>query len=312
MLAPSKPTTNVAQKRSWTSLSPYLVLVAAGAGFFAWSRGSAQPAHGSVLSVVGGLGGQLRSQHRFRDSQALAESCKIWSCSCAKVAIAHALDMDARAAFTSLLSAALPMCPNEPRLASMRFEAAVRSGAKGTEPMGIALLAADSQDPYALYGVALGKFRAGSLSDAIVMGGHATRAGRGYPAWSLLGLSFYGQGNFQQAEVAFTEMLKLVPEDVPGLFHLALARHKQGHYLAAREGYLHVARRDPMHVETRYNLGVLAHSVGATDEARHHLAKLQKMPGAAPSVKRLEEFLATTNSPPTLGGALPGVAGTQP
>jgi len=220
--------------------------------------------------------------------------------------------MDARAALTSLLGAALRMCPNEPRLASMRFEAAVRSGAKGTEPMGIALLAADSQDPYALYGVALGKFRAGSLSDAIVMGGHATRAGRGYPAWSLLGLSFYGQGNFQQAEVAFTEMLKLVPEDVPGLFHLALARHKQGHYLAAREGYLHVARRDPMHVETRYNLGVLAHSVGATDEARHHLAKLQKMPGAAPSVKRLEEFLATPNSPPSVGGALREVAGTQP
>ncbi len=70
----------------------------------------------------------------------------------------------------------------------------------------------------------------------------------------------------------------------------------------AREAYLKVIQLDPMNLDARFNLGLLAHSIGADDEARHHLEKLKAM---APQDEWVARLTLTLNAPNPQGPTPP-------
>src|SRR5206468_2573390 len=82
---------------------------------------------------------------------------------------------------------------------------------------------------------------------------------------------------------------------------------RQNRYTDARELYLKVANLDPSHRNSRYNLAIMAHSVGANDEAQHHLAKFESI---APGDERIPKLRALLGTPvETNGPAMPAVTG---
>ncbi len=59
--------------------------------------------------------------------------------------------------------------------------------------------------------------------------------------------------DFAASDAALTKLLAEDPADVDSLFYAALSQRKRDHYNGAREGFLHVLRLDPQHIDARYN-----------------------------------------------------------
>ena len=96
-------------------------------------------------------------------------------------------------------------------------------------------------------------------------------------------------------------MLAADASDVEGTYNLALVHQRKNQYLAAREGYLRVLRLQPGHINARYNLAILAHSIGADAEAKHHLERLRQTAASQAQVAELQAALAVPvqNAPPS-------------
>src|SRR6185369_13562429 len=117
-------------------------------------------------------------------------------------------------------------------------------------------------------------------------------------ARAVLGLVRYYQGDLTGARAAFEAMLANEPDDLDATYNLALVAQKQDHYGEARRLYLTVLRATPKHLQARYNLALLAHSIGADQEAKHHLELLEKAAPADPLVATLREALAKPTQRP--------------
>lgn len=76
------------------------------------------------------------------------------------------------------------------------------------------------------------------------------------------------------ADTILSKLVREDEKDSDSLFYLALIQRKGEHYNGAREGFLHVLRVNPQHVDARYNLVTLTASAGASQEAEHHYEEL--------------------------------------
>jgi tetratricopeptide (TPR) repeat protein len=242
---------------------------------------------------------RVEAKRRPKWLAALRTACSAPGCGCSKKAAAIALDADALDPVLAVVAHARSCAPVE--FDGFRAEALVRKN----DPSGLELvskiLAGSTQNPNALYALALSSYRGQRLTPALELAEAAERAGRGWSATLLVGLVAYESGDFARARASFRILLRDDPDDVDALFNLGVTAQRENRYGEARSSYLRVARLEPGHADARHNLVILTHSFGAVDEAAHHFAKFRELAPNDPRIAALEAVLA---KPPEHGQAL--------
>lgn len=274
-------------------------IVCATLGAFAARYHFARPAEGSDLRrATQSLVERLRGTHGAWADE-VSKASHEDACDGAERAAIRGLDADLGAPVLTLLDRATRSCRKLSYALGLRAEALARSGRPEAGAEASRALAASSNDPYALYAQALLAWRA-KQAQAAELAELAVRAHRGASAELLKGLIAYDLGRLEAAQQSFRVVLAEDPQNVEGLYDLALVEQRAQHYLQAREGYLRVLQLEPDHADARFNLALLAHSIGADAEARHHLEKLRSASKDAAQVARLEAALAEDPSAPKL------------
>jgi tetratricopeptide (TPR) repeat protein len=277
------------QRRALVALT---ILGAFGVLSFALSRmGAGEPAAAPAKGVPDAhpLIATLLEQQRPTSAGRVRSRCEgalAEPCGCLKAAVHEALDASLVEMAEGLLVHGKGVC--EAPLDGQAAEIAARAGAPGAEAQARAVLAARPVDPYASYALAhlawLASDRAASLGHAEA----AIAAGRGGPAHLLVGLHALADGAVEVARGAFTRVLETEPADVAALYDIALCDHRLGRYRLAREGYLSVLRKNPRHLDARYNIALLTLGAGFRDESAHHVAELRRLSPGDPRVAELE------------------------
>jgi tetratricopeptide (TPR) repeat protein len=233
----------------------------------------------------------LDAKHLSKRAARLRERCREHDCDCAAEASSAGLDVEALDAVVTILGVSARCQPRGP-FDGIRAEALVRKN----DPSGMkesgAVLAKSPNDPHALYAQALFGYRLQQFDAARGLAERSRAAGRGTPAVFLAGLVEFAANDLDGARSQFRAVLAAEPEDVDALFNLGVIAQRQERYGEARANYLRVTRLAPSHENARYHLAILAHSIGAADEARHHLAKFRALGATADRVRTLETELA--------------------
>ena len=221
---------------------------------------------------------RLTTAQKPKKAALVAAACARNACECALVAGRHGLDIDAFTEVLAVLAVASQSCPASDAAAAIHAEAVARMGDNDRgKSEASQVLAKDPNNPFGLYALSLVAYRSSSLPEATTYARRAVDAGRGATAHLLAGLVAFAQSDLDRSTQEFRAMLETEPDDLDALFNLALVAQYQNRYTDARELYLKVANLDPTHRNSRYNLAIMAHSVGANDEANHHLAKFESI-----------------------------------
>ncbi len=245
-----------------------------------------------------GLVAALQKKGRTSDAEAVKVACSFKEhsiCECAASAAPVALNQDLGVQSLQLLESALSACAPNPLLRGLKSEALARTG-RSDEAVteAAAVLREAARSPYATYAMAQAQFSKRDLVQARNAATQAVQNGRGTPAYLLLGLIDFRNNDIRGALSEFEKLLSIDPKDVAGNFNRAFMLERLNRYHDAREAYLAVIQLDPMNLDARFNLGLLAHSIGADDEARHHLEKLKAL---APQDDRVTQLTLALNSP---------------
>lgn len=262
---------------------------------------SAEPVSGVHAGVVQAL----EQGHHRADGQKVRAACASApeSCPCRTEAAHRALDRGLGKEALAVIQGADGAC--RASLAGEEAEALARAGqAAAADTAAAAVLSKDASNGYASYALAEAAYKRGQADQAEAMARQAVGRGRGAPAHLLLGLIAFRKKDLATAKTEFEAMLGADPKDVDALFNLGVVAGAQNQYREAREKYLEVLRVEPEHADARFNLALLTHSVGAGDEARHHLEKLEELLGPSDDrVVRLKGILGVTQAAPGASGA---------
>ncbi|HEY3669178.1 MAG TPA: tetratricopeptide repeat protein [Polyangiaceae bacterium] len=214
-------------------------------------------------------------------------------CNYAEVAGRAALDADLHQAAEQLLDKAPRKCPRAPILDGQRAEALARAAhGDRAEPLALAALKLDPQNPYAELALARISYDKNQMASCSDYADKALMLGRGGEAERLLGRSALARGQYKEAEAHFQKLLTANPKDPEAAFSAAICNDKLGHYMLAREGFLQTLHINPKHQMARSYLVVLTHNAGFNDEARHHLAKLgEVIPEDSPVYQQLAQLV---------------------
>jgi tetratricopeptide (TPR) repeat protein len=238
---------------------------------------------------------RVRARHRSNALRKVRDACRQSDCACVKTAARAGLDADAGKEVLDLLGQARTCTGVD----GLRAEALVRSGADDAgSKAALAVLAAGRDEPQALNALALASYRQGVAARSGTLAQRAVASGGGDGSTFILGLSALALGDLEGARIAFMRVLKAEPDDVDASYNLALVAQKQRRYGEARTRYLDLLKRSPKYKYARHNLGILAHSVGAEAEARHHLEKLKGIAPGDPLIATLERSLAQAPDQP--------------
>ena len=255
-------------------------------------RKDVQTAPDVALAVVK----RLEAAKKPERAALVASACKKDICACAGVAGRNGLDIDAHLEVLEVLAAAGASCPDNKETGGLHAEAVARLGDNDRATKeATQVLAQDPNNPFGLYAMSLVDYRMARPAQAMTQVSRAIDAGRGATAHLLAGLIASNQNDLEGAARHFRAMLKTDPDDLDGLFNLAMVAQRSKHYTEARESFLRVANLDPTHKNARYHLAILAHSIGADDEANHHMAKFESL---APGDKRIGELKTLLGSKP--------------
>lgn len=296
------PRASEARGGQGTSVAFLLVglLVAGGAALYFRSKGDSPRATGSAADVIS----KLEADGRPGPAKRVKEACGAGvSCACRQATAHAALDGDLHAEALAVL-AQDPACGAEIKSQGMQAEALARSG-KSDDAVAKAndVLKSSAEDPFATYALAVNAVVRRDSQTALREAAAAARRGRGGAAHLVAALVYFHEKSYDAAKVELNRMLELDASDLDALYNLAVIAQMQGRYRDAREGYLKVLQQAPKHADSRYNLGVMTHSIGALDETRHNLARLKEIvPSDDARVKQLELLLAAP--PPSPGGGM--------
>jgi len=210
--------------------------------------------------------------------------------------VPFALDQELGTEALGVLDKAASTCPVTPTLRGLKAEALARSN-RPIQALAEAasVLRESSRNPHAQYAMAHVHYLMGQWLPARQAAQNAVQFGRGPCAHLLLGLIAYGSDDLVGAKNEFDQVLLVDPNNTSALYNVALVYQRMNLYHDSRELYLKVLRIDSTRLDARYNLAVLAHSIGANQEAEHHLEKLF---AAAPGDERVTRLKALVNSAP--------------
>lgn len=117
--------------------------------------------------------------------------------------------------------------------------------------------------------------------------------------------------DFAASDAALEKLLAEEPTDGDSLFYSALSQRKRDHYNGAREGFLHVLRLNPQHIDARYNLVTLTAAAGAAQEAEHDYQELLQIAPVG-DARLLAARAALNHSGSSAPAELPVVHRTSP
>lgn len=278
-----------------------LVLALLVGGAYWLQRGTRENAERTAL--VAPLLRELEAHPCASCREPVAQQCSPLTdlCRCAEAAARMALDVDQHGPVLGLLERLGEHCKDDPALAGVRAEALARAGL-GEEALRAAYSAPAAPEAARYVQYALGKLSL-DKSEIGTTQKHAQEAldhGRGGPAHKLMGFSHFIRNEFAEAVKHFESALAANPYDVEAAINAAVCHERLGKYRGAREGYLSVLKIDRKHAQARYFLAVLTGKAGATDEARHHAAKLAEL--VPPDDERLTQLRAALEAPPEPSG----------
>jgi tetratricopeptide (TPR) repeat protein len=217
------------------------------------------------------------------------------------VAARAALDADRSGDALDFLEKAGPKCTRPRALDGVRAEALARAGRfEEAGRLAEATILAAPGDASAQLAQAQIACQANQMTKCRESAEKALSLGRGVEADRLIGRTFLAQGEFQRSRKHFQRVLEVVPRDLEAAFTTAVCSDRLGQYHDAREGFLRVLEIDPKHVQARVHLVALTANVGALDEARHHLSKLQLLlPPDDPLVVAASQLVEKTAAAPS-------------
>lgn len=249
--------------------------------------------HPGPIGIWGHTVTALRESRRLQAATDLESLCREESCECFMQMARLALDYDLVRVPLAIASASRSCGLREQQsLAGMQLEVGARSGKIKAVDEVRSFLAKNPENANALCAWSLLSYQQGSWTEAALFAARASAAGRGAASKLLEGLSAQQLGQPSMAEAAFRDVLRLDPQNADATYDLALVAHGRRDYRHAREGYLAALRIRPNYPEARYNLALLAHSVGADNEAKHHLQELKATKPKGDWVANLEKLLA--------------------
>ena len=165
-------------------------------------------------------------------------------------------------------------CGEQPGLSDLRAEALAREGDWATaRQVAQPLLLEHSDNPWAAYALARVALLQNDLVGAAAAAARAVSLGRS-TAHGIEAQVLMKQGKHDEALAALQAALKANERDVEAHYFVGIIERGQKQYRPAREAFLAALRFNPSFADARYQLGDLAHSAGAFDEARHHLQRL--------------------------------------
>lgn len=153
-------------------------------------------------------------------------------------------------------------------------------------------LAQDPGEPHACFAKAWALSASGPSPEALDLAEKAVRGGRGVPALLLLTTLRSAAKDPAGARRAIDQAVRLAPDDPKVQYDLGVLAQSAHDYNTARTAYLRALAIDPKLADARYNLAELTHSVGANDEAAHHVDELAKISPNDPRVPALRAKLA--------------------
>lgn len=128
-----------------------------------------------------------------------------------------------------------------------------------------------------------------------------------------LGIVALNANDLDAAQATFATLLAEDAKDVDSLFYSALVNRRRDRYREARQGFLQVLRSNPRHIDARFNLATLTASVGAREEAQHHLDQLLAItPVGDPRLGLAKAELARGETPSANGNQAPSLRLQQP
>ncbi len=95
-------------------------------------------------------------------------------------------------------------------------------------------------------------------------------------AEDCIGWSYFGKGDWAQAQAAFEKAVTFNPRNTLSRFRLAHAHRLQGHYPQAIEALQPILKIDPSDVSTWYDMGVVYESAGTPQKAREHFQRFRQ------------------------------------
>jgi len=258
------------------------------------------------------LATRLEQAARKQDAKEVHQACAgsaIQSCSCLRTAAKLALDRDFHKEALLVLDAKPAGC----RVGGLMAEALARARRLDeAEREAQAALKENPQDRYATYAAAHVLYVRGKAGPARAEAQRAVQRGRGCAAHLLVGLLDFHGNRLQDALNSFERMRKLDSRDVAAIYNIAVVYHRQNRYRLAREEYLRALRINPRHADSRYNLVILTHGVGAQAEARHHLKKYAFLLPQDPRIPKLTALLKETPRRRPMGQTGPMRPGMTP
>ncbi|HVU02852.1 MAG TPA: hypothetical protein VHE30_13925 [Polyangiaceae bacterium] len=289
-------------KAAWKA--PSLLFVALAVGVPACRQKPRTPSE-DVKALLVRLGKEQRTTSAGR-VRARCDGADADPCACVESAVREALDDAATEVARALILHDGKACAAP--LSGEEAETDARAGAKGADAKAKAVLAVRPGDPYATYALAHLAWMSGDRIGAAKWADAAVSAGRESPAHLVVGLLALDRGELEAARGAFLRVLDREPADVAALYDAALCDHRLNHYRAAREGYLSVLRKNPRHLDARYNLVVLTLNAGFREEASHHLAELERISPGDPRIARLDAMMAAA-TPSASAAPVPSPSG---
>lgn len=195
-------------------------------------------------------------------------------CSCTRKLIDELLVTSSVALALAAVELGGGACGENPGLSDLRAEALAREGDWATaRQLAQPLLLEHSDNPWAAYALARVALLQNDLEGAASAAARAVKLGRP-AAHAIAAQVLLKQGKHDAALEELKQALEANDRDVEAHYFVGIVERGRQHYRPAREAFLAALRSNPSFADARYQLGELAHSAGAFDEARHHLQRL--------------------------------------
>jgi Tfp pilus assembly protein PilF len=156
-------------------------------------------------------------------------------------------------------------------------------------------------------------------------GGFGSAPSNSAPAYNAVeeyqkGVAALKDGDYREADRAFSHVIEVAPKDSTTLFAMGLAKAGEKDLRGAAKFYDRALKADPQHIGARRELAVTEAQLGQTDKAKTELATLQTRAtacgDACPDADQLKASVAAVQAavapaaPSATPGATPSATGT--
>jgi lipopolysaccharide biosynthesis regulator YciM len=205
----------------------------------------------------------------------LSKRCPVeGDCACVRQLVDELLLHSMTTLALSAIKLGGPSCAGKSEMGDLRAEALAREGDwSSAREIARKLAFEQPENQWAAYALARAALWQDDLKGARSAAERAVSLGRA-TAYGVLGQIWLKEEKYSEALDALNKALKANQQDVEAHYFVGIVERQQQRYRPAREAFLAALRANKSFADARFQLGDMTQSIGAFDEARHHLQKL--------------------------------------